>query len=121
MSSRPPTARKTRAVSWIRSAKKEFEAFPRGAQSICLAALTIAAEGGKADIAKPMHNLGSGVFEIALPFRGDAFRVVYAVQLAEELWVVHAFQKKSTQGLKTPQREIDLIKDRLKRLKEMLR
>ena len=68
-----------------------------------------------------MHGMGSGVLEIALPFRGDAFRVVYAVQLAEEIWVVHAFQKKSTQGIKTPQREIDLIKDRLKRLKEMLR
>jgi phage-related protein len=68
-----------------------------------------------------MHGLGSGVFEIALSFRGDAFRVVYAVQLAEEIWVVHAFQKKSTQGIKTPQRDIDLIKDRLKRLKEMLR
>jgi len=67
-----------------------------------------------------MHGLGSGVFEIALPFRGDAFRVVYAVQLAEEIWVVHAFQKKSTQGIKTPKREIVLIKDRLKRLREML-
>jgi hypothetical protein len=55
-----------------------------------------------------------------LPFRGDAFRVVYAVQLADEIWVVHAFQKKSTQGIKTPKREIDLIKERLKRLKEML-
>jgi len=82
--------------------------------------LTIAAEGGRSDIAKPMHGLGSGVFEIALPFRGDAFRVVYAVQLAEEIWVVHAFQKKSTQGIKTPKREIVLIKDRLKRLREML-
>jgi phage-related protein len=112
---------KTRPISWIRSALKEFETFPEGARSICLAALTIAAEGGKADIAKPMHGLGSGVFEIALPFRGDAFRVVYAVQLAEEIWVVHAFQKKSTRGVKTPLREIDLIKDRLKRLKEMLR
>ena len=40
---------------------------------------------------------------------------------AEEIWVVHAFQKKSTQGIKTPKREVDLIKDRLKRLKEMLR
>jgi phage-related protein len=113
--------RKTRPVSWIRAARKEFEAFPEGAQSICLAALTIAAEGGKADIAKPMRGLGSGVFEIALAFRGDAFRVVYAVQLAEEIWVVHAFQKKSRQGIKTPSREIDLMKDRLKRLKEMLR
>jgi phage-related protein len=68
-----------------------------------------------------MHSLGSGVFEIALPFRGDAFRVVYAIQIAEEIWVVHAFQKKSTQGSKTPHRDIDLIKDRLKRLKELLR
>ena len=47
--------------------------------------------------------------------------VVYTVQLGEDLWVVHAFQKKSTQGIKTPQREIDAIRDRLKRLKEMLR
>lgn len=112
--------RKTRPVSWIRPALKEFRTFPEGAQSICLAALTIAAEGGKADIAKPMHGLGSGVFEIALPFQGDAFRVIYTVQIADEIWVVHAFQKKSTQGIKTPQREIDLIRDRLRRLKEML-
>jgi phage-related protein len=112
--------RKTRPVSWVKAALKEFETFPEAARSICLAALTIAAEGGKADIAKPMHGLGSGVFEIALPFRGDAFRLVYAVQLVEEIWVVHAFQKKSTQGIKTPKREVDLIKDRLKRMKEML-
>jgi len=120
-SSGRPMTRKTRPVSWIGAALREFETFPEGARSICLAALTIAAEGGKADVAKPMHGLGSGVFEIALPFRGDAFRVVYAVQLADEVWVIHAFQKKSTRGTKTPQREIDLIKDRLKRLKEILR
>jgi len=113
--------RKTRPVSWIKAALKEFETFPEGARSICLAALTIAAEGGKADIAKPMRGLGSGVFEIALPFRGHAFRVVYAVQLAEEIWVVHAFRKKSTRGIKTPKPEIDLITDRMKKLKEMLR
>ena len=86
-----------------------------------LTALTIAADGGKGDIAKPMHGLGSGVFEIALAFRGDAFRVVYTVQVASEIWVIHAFQKKSTQDVKTPKREIDLVKDRLKRLKEALR
>ena len=113
--------RPTRPISWIKAALKEFEKFPEGARTTCLNALTIAAEGGKADIAKPMHGLGSGVFEIALPFRGDAFRVVYAVQIGDDLWVVHAFQKKSTQGIKTPQREIELIKDRVKRLKEMLR
>lgn len=86
-----------------------------------LTALTISAEGGKADIAKPMQGMGSGVFEIALPFKGDAFRVVYAVQIAEEIWVVHAFQKKSTKGIKTPKHEIDLTKQRLNKLKEMLK
>ena len=114
-------SRKTRLVSWIRAALKDFETFPEGAKSICLAALTIAAEGGKADISTPMKAMGSGVFENALPYQGDAFRVVYAVQLGEEIWVVHAFQKKSTQGIKTPKRELDLIRDRLTRLKEMLR
>jgi phage-related protein len=114
-------ARTTRPVSWVSAARKEFESFPEGAQSICLAALTIAAEGSRADIAKPLKGLGSGVMEIALPYRGNAFRVVYAVQLGEDVWVVHAFQKKSTQGIKTPKHEIDLISARVKRLKEMLR
>lgn len=114
-------ARKTRPVSWPKAPLKEFEKFPEGARTICLTALTIAAEGGKADIAKPMQGLGAGVFEIALGYRSDAFRVVYAVRLGEDIWVVHAFQKKSTKGIKTPKHEIDLIKDRLKRLKEMLK
>ena len=38
-----------------------------------------------------------------------------------DLWVLHAFQKKATQGIRTPQREIDVIKERLSKLKEMLR
>jgi len=59
--------------------------------------------------------------EDTLRFRGDAFRTIYAVQIGEALWVIHAFKKKSTQGIKTPKRELDLIRDRLKTLKEMLR
>ena len=113
--------RPTRPISWIKAARREFENFPLEARTICLTALTIAAEGGKADIAKPMLGMGSGVFEIALRFRGNAFRVVYVAQIGSDIWVVHAFQKKSTQGIKTPRREIDLIHDRLTRLREMLR
>ena len=90
------------------------------AQAICHRALTIAAEGEKADFAKPFRGVGSGVFEIALPLRGNAFRVLYAVQIADEIWVIHAFQKKSTQGIETPRHEVELIKSRLKQLKEML-
>lgn len=53
--------RKTRPVSWIRAALKDFEALPEEAQPIFLAALTIAAEGGKADIAKPINGSAPGV------------------------------------------------------------
>ena len=112
--------RHTRPISWIKAARKDFEKFPLDAQITCRTALTAAAEDGMSDIAKPFKGLGSGVFEIALPYRGNAFRVVYAVQIANEIWVLHAFQKKSTQGIKTPRHEVELIKSRLKMLKEML-
>ena len=113
--------RPTRPVSWLTPARKAFDGFPHDARERMVDALSVAAEGGKAGIAKPMKGLGAGVFEVALPYGGNAFRVVYAVQLGEELWVIHAFQKKSMHGIKTPKNEIDVIKDRLKRLKEMLR
>ena len=64
--------------------------------------------------------MGSGVYEIALAFRGDAFRVVYAVQLSEDIWVVHAFQKKSARGSRTPRRDGEVIQNRLRSLKEIL-
>jgi phage-related protein len=113
-------SKETRAISWLKGAQKDFEEFPAGAQEVCLAALTIAAEDDKADIAKPMKGMGSGVFEIALRFKGDAFRVVYALQIDSDVWIIHAFQKKSKTGMKTPKQEMDLIHERLKRLKELL-
>ncbi len=108
----------TRPISWIGAARKSFDAFPADAQKVFFSALHIATDGAKADSAKPMSGMGSGVFEIALRHTGSAFRVVYAVRIGEALWVVHAFQKKSTQGIKTPKHEIDLIKQRLKSLRE---
>ena len=75
----------------------------------------------QSDIAKPFKGVDSGVFEIALKHRGDAFRTIYAVQIGDNVWVVDAFQKKSKSGIKTPQRDVDRIKERIKRLKEALR
>ena len=69
---------------------------------------------------KPLKGVGSGVSELALAFRGDAYRVVYAVQLGADVWVIHAFQKKSKMGIRTPKQEIDLIEMRLRRIKEMV-
>jgi phage-related protein len=110
-----------RPVSWIKAAKKDFEEFPEPVQTDGLRKLTIAAEGRTADHVKPLKGFESGIMEIVLRHKGDAFRVVYAVQIGEEIWVLHAFQKKSTQGIKTPKHEIDLVHDRIKRLKDTLK
>ena len=113
--------RLTRPVLWMDPALKDFMCFPEEARRTCLRALTLAADGFTPVVAKPLRGLGSGVFEVALRFHGDAYRIVYAVQLDDAIWVVHAFQKKSTHGIKTPKHEIDLVRARLKRLKEELR
>jgi phage-related protein len=113
--------RNTRPISWLKGAQKDFERFPQDAQIELTRALTVVADGGHPDIAKPLSGLGAGVLELALRHRGDAFRVVYALQIGANIWVVHAFQKKSKSGIATPKAEIDLIVERLKRLKEALR
>ena len=66
--------RETRPISWIKAARKDFEEFPEQAQMEILRALTIAAEGQKADTAKPMKGLGSGVF-LRLPWHGAVTRI----------------------------------------------
>lgn len=113
--------RQTRNISWLKAARKDFEAFPADVQSDMLDALTLAAEGELADKAKPFKGVDGGVFEIALRYRGDAFRSIYAIKIDVDIWVLHAFQKKSKSGIKTPQFEVDLIKKRVKRLKEALK
>jgi phage-related protein len=100
---------------------QRFRRVSRGCQKHSLGCAHDRSRRRKGELAKPIHGFGSGVLEIALAYRGDAFRVVYAVQLADQIWVIHAFQKKSKQSIKTPKHEIDLVKDRLKRLKEALK
>jgi phage-related protein len=113
--------RNSRPISWIKAARKDFEDFPRGAQIEMGRALTILAEGQMPDVAKPLTGLGSGVMELAIRHHSDAFRVVYALQIDTDIWVIHAFQKKSKSGIKTPKQEIELVQERLKRLKERLK
>lgn len=113
-------ARPTRQISWIRAARKGFEAFPTEARDRLLDALTFVAEGGHPTIAKPLTGLGSGILELALRYQNEAYRVVYAVQIGEEIWILHAFQKKSKSGIATPKAELDLIRERLRRIKDGL-
>ena len=77
--------------------------------------LAVLTGGRIPDIAKPLKGFGSGAMQLALRHRGDAFRVVCALQIDADIWVVHAFRKKSKAGIKTPKQEIDLIHERLKR------
>jgi phage-related protein len=77
-------------------------------------ALYLAQRGEKHVAAKPLKGLGSGVLEVVSDFRGDTFRAVYTVRLADRVYVLHAFQKKSKRGIATPQLELDLIRRRLK-------
>ena len=113
--------RDTRPIRWIKAARKDFEDFPQETREHLLDALTFAAAGKFPTLAKPLKGFGSGIYELALRFRSDAYRVVYAVPLGGAVWVIHAFQKKSKARIKTPQAEIELIRKRLVRLKEELR
>ncbi|MYA99546.1 hypothetical protein F4X90_07700 [Candidatus Poribacteria bacterium] len=63
--------------------------------------------------------MGSGVFEIVDTYSPDTYRAVYTVKLGQSLYVLHCFQKKSKRGIRTPKKEIDLIRRRLGRAKEM--
>lgn len=107
-----------RVISWVKAAQKDFTKFPLEARQKTIRALKIAAQGQKADIAKPMKGLGAGVYEIVLRHASSAYRLVYAVQIGTDLWVIHSFQKKSTKGISTPKQDIDVIRDRIKWLKE---
>jgi phage-related protein len=109
-----------RPISWLKGARRDFEDFPTEVRIDAETALAIAARGGKADTAKPFKGVDGGVFEIALKHRGNAYRAVYAVQIGVDIWVIDAFQKKSKTGIKTPQVDIDRIRQRIKRLKEAL-
>lgn len=84
-------------------------------------ALHLAQAGQKHPDAKPLKGFGgAGVLEVVEVFQGDAYRAVYTVRIAGEVFVLHCFQKKSTQGITTPKHEVELIKSRLKAVEASL-
>lgn len=99
---------------WEGSAKKDFMAFPEAVQKDMGVALFIVQLGGTPPSAKPWKGLGSGVFELVGDNRGNTYRAVYMVRIANNVHVLHAFQKKSKSGIKTTKADVDLIERRLK-------
>jgi len=85
-------------------------------------ALYVAQSGGKHPDSKVLSGFGgAGVLEVIKDHRGDTFRAVYTLKHAGRVFVLHAFQKKSKGGRKTPRREIELIKQRLREAEQIAR
>jgi phage-related protein len=102
-------------VLWVGSSKKDLMAMPDEVKSAFGFALYLAQHGKKHQNAKPLKGFsGAGVLEVVEDCLGDTFRAVYTVKIAEVIYVLHCFQKKSKRGIETPKQEIDLIRDRLK-------
>ena len=101
---------------WLGDSLRELKTFPAAVQDEMGYAIYLAQRGDKHVSAKPLKGLGSGVLEVVSDHRGDTFRSVYTVRLAERVLVLHAFQKKSKSGIATPKADIELIRQRLKRL-----
>lgn len=103
-----------RPLRWVSSSQKDYREFPPKVQDSFGFELFLAQTGQHPPSAKLLKGMGSGVVELVDDFDGDTYRAVYTVRFASAVYVLHAFKKKSKQGIKTPQGDIELIKQRLK-------
>jgi phage-related protein len=106
-------------VRWMGSSKEDLRDFPEEVRRRVGGALWDAQVGRKAPYVKPLKGFdGAGVLEVVDDFDGDTYRAVYTVRFSGVVYVLHAFQKKSKQGIALPKSDSTLIKQRLKRARE---
>lgn len=108
-----------RKVRWVGDSREQLQKFPSQVRKDIGHALYLVQTGQTPPSSKPMRGLESGVFEIVDDYDTNAYRAVYTVKVGRSLYVLHAFQKKSKRGIATPKKEIDQIKRRLRRAKEL--
>ncbi|MSR19950.1 MAG: hypothetical protein EXR91_03095 [Gemmatimonadetes bacterium] len=103
-------------VRWVASSRADLKSFPEEVQADVGYGLWLAQLGEQAPQTKSLKGIvtGSGILEIVERHDGNAFRLVYTIRFRDAIYVLHAFQKKSRRGAKTPQHEIDLIRARYK-------
>lgn len=106
---------------WLGSSLDDLKSFPEEVKDEMGYALHCAQLGNTDSTAKPFKGYGSGVYEIVSNFNTDAYRAIYIVNLDDCLYVLHAFQKKSKSGIKTPKTDLNMIETRLKHLKMILK
>ena len=101
-------------VRWVGSSRRDLRGFPAPVRRDIGQALYAAQWGEEYPCVKALQGFGGrSVLEIVAPCAGDTYRAVYTVCFEDAICVLHAFQKKSKRGVSTPQKEIDLIKQRL--------
>jgi phage-related protein len=116
--SRAKRAHGEKPLFWFGSSLNDLLAFPETVKDAIGAALGSTQFGGKHPSVKPWKGTGTGVFEVVEDYRGDAYRAIYTVRFAHAVYVLHAFQKKSPSGTKTPKKHVELINQRLKLAQE---
>jgi len=105
---------------WIGSSYKDLKDFPPLIRQAMGYALFYAQDGRVHEHAKILSGMGSaGIQEIRENDRSGTYRVMYTVETAEYVFVLHAFQKKSKSGIATPKEELELLKSRLKEAREL--
>ncbi len=107
-------------LRFVASSLDDLRSLPAQAQKDIGFALFEAQLGSKSYHARPLKGFkGAGVVEVVEDLDGDTYRAVYTVKLADAVYVLHVFQKKSKRGIATPQADMDHIKSRLKLAEQM--
>ena len=109
----PEQEHEIKPLVWVGSSHEDLKGFPSDVQHEMGYALYVAQQGDKHPKAKPLKRF-SGVMEIRSRYLTNTYRAVYATKIGDAIYVLHAFQKKSKRSIQTPQKEINLIKRRLK-------
>lgn len=101
-------------VHWVGAAKRDLMQFPPRVIDVIGTALSVAQFGGTHQATKAWKGEGPGVREIVVDHAGATFRAIYSVRFERAIYVLHCFQKKSTVGVKTAKRDVDLVGQRLR-------
>ena len=100
-------------VSFLGNSLDAVRSFPDGARRAVGYQIERVQRGLDPDDWKPMKTVGAGVREVRVRETTGAFRVIYIATLAEAVYVLHAFQKRSRA---TSKRDLDLAAERFKKL-----
>ena len=102
-----------RKLVWLVDSLERLTNFPAGVRRGLGFALYQAQIGQRHESAKVLRGFAETVWQVRADDPAGAYRAVYLAGFGEAVYVLHAFQKKSTSGIATAQRELDLIRKRL--------